>query len=357
MSERQSVPITVLVPERRNVELLQRCAADPSVMLLASGDTLAGAGLLGLLRVGRVIVIAPDVASRTAGCECCQVRLDLIDAVRCAVLRRSPPERLVVVVDRADSAMSGTTTCDDPASDVITAISTLHADGEVERLAHLGGLVVDVDACAASTRLASGLAVWDSQMEAAIAIADSIVVTGAELLTEHSRSIIADSLSELNRIGEVIFCATEAIDVERLIVLDTWNRSPTLSCSSARDGGEPLAWPEASPSHPEATVETVVLHRRGVLDSDATNAWLDRVVAESPRGLLRFQAALQVSTHHSRVCVRGSRSAMRSTTELQPGSTSSWMEPDDRGNVVVLIGRALDRQALSESFESIEVAQ
>jgi G3E family GTPase len=264
---------------------------------------------------------------------------------------------LVVVVDRADSAVSGTTTGDDPASDVITAISTLHAGGEVERLAHLGGLVVDVDACAASTRLASGLAVWDSQMEAAIAIADSIVVTGAELLTEPSRSIIADSLTELNRIGQVIFCATEAIDVERLIVLDSWNRSPTLSCSSARDGGEPLAWPEVSPTHAEATVETVVLHRCGILDSDATNAWLDRVVAESPRGLLRFQAALQVSTHHSRVCVRGSRSAMRSTTELQPGSTSSRRAPDDRGNVVVLIGRALDRQALSDSFESIEVAQ
>jgi G3E family GTPase len=356
VSERPPVPITVIVPERHNVALLQRCAADPNAMLIASGETLAGAGLLGLLRVGRAIVIAPDVASRTPGCECCQVRLDLIDAVRCAVLRRTPPERLIVVVDRADTAPLDEATGDDRATDVVTVINTLYADGEIERLAHLGGLVVHVDACAASTRMASGFALWDPQVEAALAIADAIVVTGAKLLTEESRVAIADSLSALNRIGEVGFCSAKDIDVERLVHLDAWSGAPTSNSSPARDGVVSQERRGASPLYPGATVETVVLHRFGVLDPDATNAWLDRVVAESPRGLFRLHASLQVSTHHPRVCIRGSRSAMRSVAETPLGATGSAAGKQARDNLVVLIGRDLDRQALSESFESIEMA-
>ncbi len=356
MTERHTVPITVIVPERHNVELLQRCSADPTVMVLASGETLARAGLLGLLRVGRASVIAPDVASRAPGCECCQVRLDLVEAIRNAVLRRTPPRRLVVVVDRPAVESDSETLAEDPASDVVTAISTIHADGEIGRLAHFAGLVVDVDACAASTRLASGLALWDANIEVALAIADSISVAGGELLTEQARSAITDALGRLNRIGEVHFRSANDLDVERLVGRDAPDILRSLSHLRHGDVDVPEALPAAASGSAAATVETVVLHRLGVLDPDALNSWLDRVIAESPRNLLRFHAVLRVATDQARVCIHGCRSAMRSDEETPLGPRRSTHGPSDRDNVVVLVGWDLDRDALAATFESIETA-
>lgn len=329
-------------------------------MLIASAETLADAGLLGLVRVGRAVVTAPDVTSRTPGCECCQVRLDLIDAVRHAVLRRLPPRRLILVVDPMPFARSSALADHDPAGDVITVIHTLQAESEVERLAHLDGLVVEVDACAASTRMASGIAGWSGQIESALAIADCAVVTGAALLTQGARAAVVHALNQLNRIGNVSLAGASGIDATQLVDLDAWRRSPSMSDFSETGIVMASAWPSArqGPAEPPpASVGTIVLTRPGVLDPDATNAWLGRIVADSSTDLLRFQAALQVSSREPRVCIRGSRSTMRSAPESAPTATSSANKPSDCDSIVMLIGRDLDRRALSESFGSIEMAR
>jgi len=360
MRPQQSVPITVIAQERPSTHLLQRCAADQNSMLMASAETLAAAGLLGLVRVGRAVVTAPDVASRTPGCECCQVRLDLIDAVRHAVLRRLPPRRLILVVDPTPFSLSGASADHDPAGDVVTVIHTLQSESEVERLGHLDGLVVEVDARAASTRMASGSAVWSGQIESALAIADRVVVTGAALLTQGARTAVVHALNQLNRIGHVSLAGASGVEATNLVDLDAWRRSPSMSDFSETGIVMAPAWPSArhGPAEPPpASVGTIVLTRPGVLDPDATNAWLGRIVADSSTDLLRFQAALQVSSREPRVCVQGSRSTMRSAPESFSTATTSANEPSDCESIVMLIGRDLDRQALSESFGSIEVAR
>jgi len=360
MSERQRVPITVLAPERKNAELLRRFASDRDNVLIASDETLASAGLLGLIRVGRAMITAPDVTSRTSGCECCQVRVDLIDAVRHAVLRRSRPQRLVVVIDRATPG-GGDVIDDDPASDIVTAVHTLQVDSEIERLAVLDGLVVEVDACAASTRLACGLDLWSGQREAALAIADRVVVNGSELLTESAVTAVMLALQRINRIGQVVCGHSLGAEVDGLIGLDAWHLPPSTCCERDNElaaGGGTLT--DASTRHDlhcghrAPTVGTVVLTRCGVLDPDATDAWLDRVVTESPSRILRFQAALCVSTQEPRVCVHGSRSAMRSQPEAAPEDGSTLAPQGRQESVVVLVGCDLDRQSLAESFGSIE---
>jgi len=129
------------------------------------------------------------------------------------------------------------------------------------------------------------------------------------------------------------------------------------------------AWDEGPPAHVEASrrtpsdadgarsaIETVVLARPGVLDPDATDAWFDQLVAEAPSRLLRLQAVLRVSTHEPRVCVRGSRSVMRSQLECGAAAVPSEVSRHD-GSVVVLIGRELDERTLREEFWSIEEAR
>ena len=360
MKHQQSVPITVLAQERPSIHLLQSFAADSDNILMASTGTLAAAGLLGLVRVGRAVVTAPDVASRTPGCECCQVRLDLIDAVRNAVLRRTPPRRLILVVDPPPFALLDTSVDHDAAGDVVTVVQTLQAESEVERLAHLDGLVVEVDACAASTRMASGVAGWSGQIESALAIADRIVVTGAAFLTQRGRLAVVHALNQLNRIGQINLPGTNGIAVFRLVDLDAWRRSPSLRDFSETRIVTAPAWPGALRGAAEssaARVGTIVMTRSCVLDPDATNAWLGRIIADSSTHLLRFQAALQVSSNEPRVCIRGSRSTMRSATESIPLATSSAKEPSDCNSIVMVIGRDLDRRDFIESFDSIEVAR
>lgn len=339
--------MTVLAPDYQQTDLLHRFAADGDNFVIASDETLASAGLLGLIRVGRAAVIAPDVTSRTPGCECCQVRVDLVDAIRHAVLRRSAPRRLIMVVDRATANGRDRACDDDPASDVVTCIHTIQADSEIERLTRLDGLAVEVDARSASTRLACELRLWSEQTEAALAIADRIVVTGARQLTTSARTAVTHELRMVNRIGRISLDNPTETGVDDLVDLDAWHRAPQCGVGS----------PRASSSRSERrtpAIDTVVLTRHGLLDPDATDAWLDRVVAAAPARLLRFQAALRVSTHEHRVCVRGSRSVMRSQSERDPAAMSPLEPRTDGDSVVVLIGRELDRHSLSERFASIE---
>lgn len=344
---RSSVPITVLATDRRGIDVLQRLAADHGNFVIASDEALAAAGLLGSIWAGRAAVTAADVTSRTPGCECCQVRVDLVEAVRHAALRRSPPKRLIVVVDQPQTIGWGTD--DDPATDVVTCIHTLQADDEIERLAHLDALVVGVDACAISTRLACGMDLWNEQTEAALAIADRIVANGAELLTTAARSAVKRRLETVNRIGQIVLERSCLARVEDIVDLGGWDRAPVIGHRATPRGDRASA------------VETVVLTRSGVLDPDATDAWLDQVVAESSSRLLRFQAVLRVSDHGPRVCVRGSRSVMRSrhesTLDRTPLPTPHGAPARNGDNVVVLIGRELDRSSLDEGFGSIEVAR
>jgi G3E family GTPase len=350
MTRGPRVPVTVLAPECQQTDLLRRLAADGDNFVIASEDTLASNGLLGLIRVGRAAVVAPDVTSRTLGCKCCQLRVDLVDAIRHAVLRRSPPRRLIAVVDRATTSGCDRAYDDDPTTDVVTCIHTVQADSEIERLASLDGVVVEVDARSASTRLASGFRLWSAQTEAALAIADRIVVTDARLLTTSARTALKQELRMVNRIGRVSLDSPTETIVDDLVDLDAWHRAPQCgvgspsALSSATDPGTPA-------------IDTVVLRRHGVLNPDAADAWLDQVVAVAPSRLLRFQAALRVSTHEHRVCFRGSRSVLRSQSEHDPAGMSPGEPRRDGDSVVVLIGRELDRHALSEGFASIEATR
>ncbi len=353
LSERRQVPITVLALAQERSRVLDRLAARGDSFVIASGETLAAAGLLGLIRVGRAAVTSPDVMSRTPGCECCQIRVDLIDAVRVALLRRSTPTRVIVAVDgtvrfECDRAPASGTSDVDPAGDVVTCVHTLQSDSEVERLARLDGLIVEVDARSASTRIACGLRLWSGQHEAALAIADRIIVTGAELLTSSARSALTRELGAVNGIGQIVPSCLVDVGAEDLVDLDAWSQAPPIRRSSA-------------PSPATASgIDTVVLTRRGVLDPDATDVWLGNVVAEAPSRLFRFQAALRTSSRASRICVRGSRSAMRSQPEVDPSSISPMHRRgarNDQDSAVVLIGRNLDRRALADGFESIEVTR
>ncbi|MFK7919369.1 MAG: GTP-binding protein [Ilumatobacter sp.] len=361
--DRARVPITVLAPGRDHRHVLSRLAADDDTFLIASDQTLVAHGLLGLVRVGRAAVTAADVTSRTPGCECCQVRLDLVDAVRFSVLRRQAPARVVVVVDDVLSGGSGIDADDDPACDIVTCVHTIQSDSEIERLAFLDGVVVEVDACATSTRLSCGLDLWTEQSEAALAIADRIVVTDAELLTADALSGVVVHLQQVNRVGSISLSQPADLASMSLVDLDAWEQSPAVgrctrgSHASESDSAPPpiSALQPGSAMRPRSgRVDTVVLTRPGVLDPVATDAWLDRVVAEAPSGLLRLQAALRIGDDKPRVCVRGSRSAMRSRPETAP-ITSPRSESGDRdGSVVILVGRDLDRRSLSEGFGSIE---
>jgi G3E family GTPase len=154
----------------------------------------------------------------------------------------------------------------------------------------------------------------------------------------------------VNRIGRVSLDSPTETIVDDLVDLDAWHRAPQCgvgspsALSSATDPGTPA-------------IDTVVLRRHGVLNPDAADAWLDQVVAVAPSRLLRFQAALRVSTHEHRVCFRGSRSVLRSQSEHDPAGMSPGEPRRDGDSVVVLIGRELDRHALSEGFASIEATR
>lgn len=347
MEPEQTIPITVLALHAASADTLQRLAAGPENHLIATGSTMARAGLLGLIRVGRATVTAPDVTSRTPGCGCCRIRVDLVAAVRHAILRRAPARRLIVVVDQASPSGDGV---DDPAGDIVTCMHTLLADSEIERLARIDGLIVETDARTASTRLACGLDLWDGHTEAALAIADRIILTSAALLTAQARLAIEGEVRRLNSIGTLVFDGAAASSGADLVDLDAWEQAPAIGVHTD------VPDQAADVVRRRPAIETVVLTRGGVLDPDATDDWLDRVVAQAPSRLLRFQAVLRVSPTEPRVCVRGSRSVMRSQPERARSAAASRRRQRVASSVVILVGEGLDSVALNEAFGSIRAS-
>ncbi len=262
---------------------------------------------------------------RTEGCACCRSRLDVVDAVRLLLERPRPVDRIIVVVD--------------PTRDVSTVNQTILSDPDLQRLVELDAVISSVDAVAMSTRLAVELPVAGALELQRLAVADRILVSRADELTNDALGRVMRSVRTVNRFGIIAAPALVPVDMGMLVDLHAWHGVPMIGPANAH---EPL---HVGPG--DDVPMTVRCEVEGLLDPEAIDAWFDRLIGQYGARLLRLQGAVAVVGEPHRVCCQGVRSYASSHSEAEhlPRERSTH-------SLVAVVGYGLDALSLRSSFLS-----
>lgn len=263
----------------------------------------------------------PDVDSRTPGCACCALRLDLIAAVERAVFRPRPPARLIVVVDLADPL----------GSDVVTVVYSLLSDPDLARLVRLDGVLVALDPVSLATRRAVGMPALQFAEIQALSIADRVLVGRADAITSDAGADVDEVLRSAAPYALVLAPALRQVGRADLFGIDAWHGVPR----HRDDDGAVLDGLDLP--------DTVVLRHRGVLEPEAADDFFDRLVTSHAPKILRFQGVVAGRGNNGRTCCHGVRSYAMSHPAAEHGDPG----PE---NVVVVTGWGLDVEMLVDDF-------
>lgn len=266
------------------------------------------------------VVVVPDkvIGERSPGCPCCQVRLDVIDALRSTVERRFPPRSVVLVLQ--------------PEDDAATAVQTVLSDPDLQRLVALDGVTVALDGVATATRLALGLPLAEGVGAVALGVADQVFVRRHDSVMPAARTAIAAEVGRVNGLARPFAGAG---------LVAAWHGVPHLQPTEDVASGFADRLADIDPT---ARVGTVVCAAEAPLDPEAIDAWLAGVVGQYGARLLRLQGALAVHGHEERVCCQAVRSFATSHSEGRRGHVRSG------SSTVAVVGVGLDADDLRSSF-------
>ncbi|MEM8924972.1 MAG: GTP-binding protein [Actinomycetota bacterium] len=266
--------------------------------------------------------IRPDVAHRTPGCPCCATRLDVIDGLLRAVRRSVRPDRILLTVDTDD--------------DLATVAFTVLSDNDLARHVYLDGIVVAIDAVAASTRVATGAPVAAPGAMADLAMADVILLDRSSDLTRAGAVQLRHHLHRAHPLCTVLTDLTAIRSSRAVVELNAWRGPPAID-PGLRAGRMPSGDPE-----------TLVLRQAAPLHPHAVEAWISAVLNECGPRLLRLQGVIAIESRPTRLHCHGVRSFATFSQETAPSKASAE-------SVVVLVGSDLDVGALAAGFAATRV--
>lgn len=257
-----------------------------------------------------------------AGCVCCSIREDLLQALRELFVDRlrgdaTPFERVVIET-------SGL-------ADPVPVVHTLLTDPFLRERYRLGGTITTIDASqslAALCRHPEGLR--------QAAIADRFVVTKPDLADSAQLELLGAELAALNP-DAAIGCNSEADIVELADFLKSGRqpaeggaaglrRAETSVATPPRagaddtgdDGAAETAGSRASPGAHTGIVRSFVLRRVDPIRWDDFVAWIQQLLAHTPEGILRIKGIVDIEGEALPVVVQGVRHVFYPTASL-PG--------------------------------------
>ena len=261
----------------------------------------------------------------TDGCVCCTVRADFLRVL----------DGLKDRLGTFDHVLIETTGLASPGP-VMRAFERPSLRGVME----LAGVVAVVDAAELEASLD------DSETCAEqIACADLLLLNKADRVPEASLARSERRLAELNPLATVVRTTHACADVETVLAsygraLAHGHHAHTHSHAHGHDHHE-----EAPDDHQhDVQIQAVSVEADGVVDIEALDVWLGRLVRNRSRRMLRMKGIIATRGGHRFVF-----HAVRRTIDVRPLVGDSG--PPDT-NRVVFIGRNLDADALRAGFDS-----
>ncbi len=265
-----------------------------------------------------------EISERSAGCSCCALRSDLVRIVGNLSGRTLRPDWVLVEA-------AGWT-------DPILTAQTFHTDPGLADATRLDGIVAVVDGTATGARLLSGMVAWPDELAAdQVAVADRIVVSGAQSMTYEALAATAAAASAANQLAEVVAGDDQVggITSDELIGLEAFGAHGAARCEhrSHRLSSEAPAGSTA-----------IVVEAAGALDKDRFERWVAALHQPADARLLRLEGVLAMRGADRHLLCQGVGNVLNRWRgrRLAP--------KEARVSRLVVAGRNLDHQALQASL-------
>ena len=278
-----------------------------------------------------------DAVLLKSGCICCTVRGDLVDTMGSLADRRArgeiPPFSRVAIE---------TTGLADPAP----ILHTIMGEASLKDRFRIDRVIATVDAANALDQL-------ERHYEAAkqAAVADRIVLTKTDLVSDAMREAVLARLQALNPLAPVTIVVNGAVDPDLLFASDPPDaalRRDRLAASSAHGHdhhhGHHHDHDDADHLARHHGISTVSLVREAPVEWAKLRAWLTALASLRGPNLLRVKGIINVAGRAGPVVIHGVQHVFHPPVELK-----AWPD-EDRRTRLVFITRNIAADALAQSF-------
>lgn len=276
---------------------------------------------------------AENTVMLEGGCLCCEVRGELVDTL--ASLHENALSGKIKQFDRVVIETTGL-------ADPVPILQTIVTDPKLSEIFCLDRVITMVDG-------QHGWAHLDSHPESAkqIAIADCLVFSKSDLITETAKVDLMSRLKNMNPGASQFLSINGTVDPERLFGVQPGNQENRLSAaldwinSAAYENGHAHESKNLVGEH-DHSIGSFSFYHDGEIRSDGLVLWLNLLTALKGASLLRLKAILNVEGRP--VVIQAVQTIVH-----EPFTLDSWPD-DERRSRIVVIGNNLQRADIERTF-------
>lgn len=266
-----------------------------------------------------------QVMTLANGCVCCTIHTDLTKALFLLLERLDNGE---IAFDRLVIECTGLA---DPAP----VAQTFFIDEELRERYLLDGIITLVDAAHADVHLSQTIA------QAQIGFADRLLVSKRDLVDDATFDALSERLTRINRRAPIRVVEHGKIDLAELLDVRGFNLNADLG------GGLSLR-----PVQPAASIDRIsslVLRTDKPLDIDSLSAFMNELLEEHGKQLLRYKGVLSIAGEDRRLVFQGVLKLYGFDWDTE------WAEGEARESVMVFIADDLPEAKIREGFAGLGV--
>jgi G3E family GTPase len=265
-----------------------------------------------------------QVMTLSNGCVCCTIHTDLTKALYLLLERLDSGE---IAFDRLVIECTGLA---DPAP----VAQTFFIDEDLRERYILDGIITLVDAAHADTHLEQTIA------QAQIGFADRLLVSKRDLVDEARFAALSERLTRINRRAPIRVVDHGKIDLAELLDVRGFNLNADL-------GGGMNLRPVAPVGNAIDRISSLVLRSDTPLDIDRLSTFMNELLEEHGKQLLRYKGVLSIIDEPRRMVFQGVLKLYGFDWDTE------WEEGEKRESVIVFIADDLPEEKIRAGFERV----
>ena len=264
-----------------------------------------------------------QVMTLANGCVCCTIHTDLTKALYLLLERLDSGE---IAFDRLVIECTGLA---DPAP----VAQTFFIDEELRERYLLDGIITLVDAAHADLHLTQTIA------QAQIGFADRLLISKTDLVDEPTFNALSERLTRINRRAPIRVVEHGNIDLAQLLDVRGFNLNADLG------GGVSLRPVSQAPSIDR--ISSLVLRTEKPLDIDKLSEFMNELLEEHGKQLLRYKGVLNILGEPRRMVFQGVLKLYGFDWDTE------WAADETRESVIVFIADDLPQEKIRQGFAQV----
>ncbi|OAI91177.1 GTPase [Pseudomonas putida] len=264
-----------------------------------------------------------EVMTLANGCVCCSIHTDLTKALFLLLERLDNGE---IAFDRLVIECTGLA---DPAP----VAQTFFIDEELRDRYILDGIITLVDAAHADLHLTQAIA------QAQVGFADRLLLSKTDLVDDATVEALTARLGRINRRAPVRVVDHGRIDLAELLDVRGFNLNADL-------GGGMSLRPVLATTTPDR-ISSLVLRTETPLDIDRLSEFMNELLEEHGKQLLRYKGVLNIAGEDRRLVFQGVLKLYGFDWDTE------WAEGEARESVMVFIADQLPEEKIRAGFEAL----